>query len=150
MIPTKRTGCGCGCGLFGSPRARPWRNGQLCVKRCKCKRCEASRHKPRAAARERAIARTVGGVRIPLSGQGGGPDVSGRWDIEETSNEAIVRGVRRWWESKGVQSKVAALYSRALVPRAVVLSWPDTLDGPRRRKLVVMTWDDFEWSEGQR
>ena len=136
--------CGCGCGLFGTPRRRPWRNGQICVNRCQCHRCMGSRFRKRASARERSIAKDTGGARVPLSGQGGGADVSGHLvDIEETAKESVVRGVRRWWESKTVRTKVTALYSRALVPRALVLSWEVSPGGPKRRQLVVMTYDDF-------
>jgi hypothetical protein len=74
--------------------------------------------------------------------------VSGPVDIEETANVSIVRGVRRWWESKTVRTKVAALYSRALVPRALVLSWEVSPGGPKRRQIVVLTYDDFRWLLG--
>lgn len=36
--------CGCGCGVEGPPRARPWKDGTLCVKRgCSCRRCLGKR-----------------------------------------------------------------------------------------------------------
>ena len=137
--------CGCKCGLVGMPRARPWRNGQTCVKRCKCNRCEGRRHGKRAYSRERSLAKDTGGRRTYGSGRGGGPDTSGLVDCEETSQETIVRGARAWWRGKGVQAKTAALYSRRIVPRAFVLSWSDTEDGPRRKQLVIMEYDDFKW-----
>jgi len=102
------------------------------------------RHRLRASARERAIAKDTGGTRVPLSGAGGGVDISGPLvDIEETANQAITRGIRLWWESKALVTKTAALYSRALVPRALVLTWD------RRKRLVVMTYDDWRWLLGQ-
>lgn len=132
--------CGCGCGLHGTYRQRAWRNGVTCVRQCKCRRCEAPKYRRRAAARERRIAKDLGGERSPLSGAVNGADVitAGVIEIEETANESVVRGIRRWWESKTVAAKTARLFARhGDVPRALVLVW----DG--RKRLVVTRYEDF-------
>jgi len=92
----------------------------------------------RAAVRERKVAAAVGGSREPRSGAERGVDVSGSvvW-IEETSNLAIVRGIKRWWESKAVTRKVRRLHSQSVVPSALVLSWAG------KAQLVAMRAADF-------
>lgn len=46
--------CGCGCGLEGVLRARPWRDGVICVKRgCSCKRCLGKRSRAKGDSRAR-------------------------------------------------------------------------------------------------
>lgn len=138
-----RVECGCKCGLYGAPRARPWRNGCLCVKRCKCKRCEAGRYKRRASSRERAIAKDTGGKRVPLSGAGGFADVVGPVWIEETAGEAVVRGIRRWFESKTVERKTRAIRTNLTKPWALVLAWAPYQGGNISKQLVVMDYAGF-------
>lgn len=130
--------CPCGCGAFGSLRQKVMRDGLRHISRCPCKRCQAPRFKQRARKRENTVAKAVSGERSYASGVLSGADVVGVVDCEETANQAIVRGVRRWWNSAGVQRKVARLYQRQLRPRALVLSDPQPW-------LVVMTFEDFEW-----
>ncbi len=132
--------CPCGCGVVGAARVKPWRDGLHHAKRCTCHRCMAPLYRKRAAQRERRIAKDLGGERSPLSGAINGADVvaAGLIEIEETANEAIVRGIRRWWESKGVCAKTARLFARyGDVPRALVLVWDS------RKRLVVMRYEDF-------
>jgi len=117
--------CQCGCGVYGTLKKRPQRDGLRHVARlCKCKRCEGSRHKKNSGARERRIAKDVGGERSPLSGA-----ISG-WDIgtpvikiEETSNHALVRGLRRYVESKQFTSKVRRLSEQTTFAWAFLASW---------------------------
>lgn len=46
--------CGCGCEVFGTFRARPWRDGVLCVRRgCSCKRCLGKRSRAKGDSRAR-------------------------------------------------------------------------------------------------
>ena len=132
--------CPCGCEKVGQPRRKPWNDGLPAhVRGCKpCRRCTGSRQKPKASARERRVAKAIGGERHVLSGALSGVDVSNSVvDIEETAGEAIARGLRRWWESKAVTNKVARLYSRRVLPHAFLV-WIAP-----RRGLVVMTFEDF-------
>ena len=130
--------CSCGCGHVGTPRIKKWSDGLHHAKGCKCRRCAGGRQKPKASARERRVAKAIGGERHVLSGALSGVDVSNALvDIEETANEAIARGLRRWWTSKGVQTKVARLYSRRVLPHAFLV-WIEP-----RRGLVVMSFEDF-------
>lgn len=130
--------CPCGCGLFGVQRKKAWGDGLRHVRRCECRRCRGSRQRPNARRREHVVAKALGGERDVLSGALSGADVRAHlWSFEETSNESIVRGIRRWWTSKGVRRKVARLYQRGGEAHALVLSW----DG--RPQLVVTTWEDF-------
>lgn len=130
--------CPCGCGAFGSLRQKQMKDGLRHVSRCPCKRCMAPRFKQRARKRENALAKATGGERSYASGVLSGADVVGVVDCEETANQDVVRGIRRWWNSRGVQRKVARLYTRQLRPHALVLSDPQPW-------LVVMTFADFEW-----
>jgi hypothetical protein len=132
--------CACGCGTVGRPRARAWLDGLPAhVKLCTCRRCQAPRFKQRASRRERKVAQAVGGRRNIGSGAFGGSDVvGGLVNIEETAQESLVRGLRRWWMSKQIQSKTARLLEQRLIPNAFVASW----DGKAR--LVVMEWDSFK------
>lgn len=130
--------CPCGCGLFGAQVKRARGDGLRHVRLCQCRRCQGSRHRPKARRRENAIAAALGGERDVLSGALSGADVRAHlWSFEETSNVAITRGIKRWWESKGVRKKVARLYGRHGEAHALVLSW----DG--RPQLVVASWEDF-------
>lgn len=133
--------CACGCGAVGRPRVKAWRDGLHHARSCVCRRCKAPTYRRAAAQRERAIAKATGGERNALSGALSGVDVSGPLvDIEETTNQAVVRGIRRWWSSKTVQSKVARLFAHAQVsgvPACLILSWD------HRRRLAVMTYEDF-------
>lgn len=121
-IATIRITCPCGCGTFGS-----------------CNRCNGSRVKARASRRERKMALVTSGTRHPMSGALSGVDVTlgDLLDVEETANVSLVRGLRRWWTSKAIQTKTARLMARTLRPRAFVASW----DGKPR--LVVMPWVDL-------
>lgn len=131
--------CPCGCGLVGQPRRKAWRDGLgPHVKRCGCRRCVGGRQRAKARVREHKVARAVGGQREVLSGALSGTDVTGGvCDVEETANVAVCRGVRRWWESKGVQTKVARLMARRVLPRALVLHWE------RQHRIVVMPYGDW-------
>lgn len=135
-----RESCGCGCELYGTLRKKAWSNGQRCVRGCKCRRCVGGRQTPKARRRENRIAKDLGLERSVLSGALNGADLTGYLDIEETANEALVRGLRRWYSSKQVQSKLARLHARpGDAPKAFVASW----DG--RPQLMV-----FEYADGAR
>lgn len=46
--------CGCGCGQFGTLRAKPWRDGVVCVRRgCDCPRCRGKRNRQRGDSKAR-------------------------------------------------------------------------------------------------
>jgi hypothetical protein len=130
--------CGCGCGLYGALRVRAWRNGVHCVRRCSCRQCQGGRTKARARRREGKMARQINAERTWGSGVIAGYDLGGaNVEIEETANVALVAGLKRWWFSKQVQTKLARLLARSLRPRFFVASW----DGKPR--LVVGKWEDF-------
>jgi hypothetical protein len=139
MLPgPDKLDCPCGCGKFGTPRRKAWGDGLRHVSRCPCPRCVGGRQSGKARRRENKVAKDLGGHRHALSGGLSGADVSaGYWSFEETSNEAIVRGFRRWWTSKGVRSKLARLFARRGEAHALVLSW----DG--RPQVVVTPYEDF-------
>jgi hypothetical protein len=59
------------------------------------------------------------------------------WRWEETSNVAVIRGFRRWIESKGVQRKLGRLMSLIGVRRAFIVSW----DGKPR--WVIVPFEDW-------
>lgn len=130
-----RVVCPCGCGLEGTPTAQH-RNGERHVKGCGCARCRGRRQPRTAAARERRVARRLGGTRAALSGALCGYDLrvplrGGGWlYAEETTAQATTRGLERWWAGKGVQDKCARLLAlpglRALVlPGLVVMPRAD-------------------------
>lgn len=129
--------CACGeCGE-GVPRRKAWADG-LHVRRCMCRRCIGSRQSAKARRREHRVADALGGQREPMSGNLSGFDVSsGLWRVEETANEALVKGLLRWWSSKQIQKKMARINAIGGVRRAFVASW----DG--RPQLVVMSFEDF-------
>ncbi len=130
--------CPCGCGTYGMPRRKAWGDGLRHVRLCPCRRCAGSRHRGKANRRENRIAADLGGNREPLSGGLSGADVRAHmWSFEETSNEAVVRGFRRWWTSKTVRSKVARLNARHGEAHALILSW----DG--RPQAVITAYEDF-------
>ncbi len=85
------------------------------------------------------MAKDLGGQRSAFSGAINGADVVAPFiEIEETANEAVVRGIRRWWTSKTVVDKTARLFARpGHVARVLVLTW----DG--RKRVVVMRYDDL-------
>ena len=143
--PQKVT-CPCTCGTFGTPRRKAWGDGLRHVRGCPCRRCAGSRHAGKARRRENRIAADLGGAREVMSGALSGADVkAGGWSFEETSNEAVVRGIRRWWTSQTVRRKVARLYARHGEAHALILSW----DG--RPQLVVTSYEDFvgQFDEGR-
>ena len=131
--------CVCGCETIGRPRARAWQDGLgPHVKLCPCRRCAGPRFKKNASRRERKVAAAVGGRRNIGSGAFGGSDtIGGVVNIEETMQESLVKGLRRWWTSKGVQTKTTKLLQQKVIPNAFVASW----DGKAR--LVVMEYPDF-------
>jgi len=131
--------CPCGCGVFGTPKRKAWGDGLHHVKGCgPCKRCSGSRAKKNAYVRERKIAKAISGERDAMSGALSGRDVHmGLWSIEETAEEALVRGLRRWWTSKQIRTKVARLMARHGEAHGFVASW----DG--RPQIVVVPYDDW-------
>lgn len=133
--------CACGCGAVGRPRTKAWRDSLHHSVTCRCARCKAPTYRRAAAKRERAIAKDIGGERHALSGALSGVDVSSVIvEVEETSNVAVTRGIRRWFESLTVQRKIARLIAHGRVsgvPSALVLTWE------RRRRLVVMDYESF-------
>lgn len=134
----ERHECPCGCGQYGVLRRKAWADGLRHVKLCPCRRCESSRFSRRAKRRETRIARDLGGAREPFSGALSGADVrAGLWSFEETSNEAVVRGFRRWWTTKTVTKKLARLFARHGEAHGLVLSW----DGKPR--VVIVEYADF-------
>jgi hypothetical protein len=93
-----------------------------------------------ARKRENKIAKAIGGQRDSRSGGLSGVDVASLVvEIEETSNQAVTRGLRRWWESKTVKNKRARLWSRTFSDAEPVLvaSW----DG--KPQLAVLEFDSF-------
>lgn len=135
--PVKQT-CACGCGLFGSPKRKAFGDGLRHIRGCECRRCRGSHYARNAGRRERRIASDLGGAREPFSGALSGADVkAGGWSFEETSNEAVVRGFRRWWTSKTLRRKTARLFARHGEAHALILSW----DG--RCQVVITAYDDF-------
>jgi hypothetical protein len=133
------TPCVCGCGLEARPRVKAWQDGLGPHARgCVCRRCTGSRQRGRSRVRENKVAKATGGTREPLSGGLSGIDGrSGLWVWEETAQESIVRGFRRWVTSKGVTSKLARIMARHGEARAFVLSW----DGKPR--WVCVPFDDW-------
>lgn len=136
--------CVCGCGLVGQLRAREWVDGLgPHVKRCVCRRCAGGRTRSRSRQQEHKTARATGGQREPLSGALSGIDGrSGLWVWEETAEVSVTRGLRRWWNNKGTQQKLARLYGRpggeyrAFIakdekPFLVVLTFEDWADAVR-------------------
>lgn len=132
--------CVCGCELVARPRTKAWNDGLGPHARgCACKRCVGGRQGPKARRRENRVARDTGGAREPLSGGLSGIDGrAGLWVWEETAQVSLVRGLRRWWESKQVQAKVGRMMRRpGGEARAFIASW----DGKPR--LVVMPYEDW-------
>lgn len=125
--------CQCGCGLFGQPRVKAWKDGTRHVRTCGCRRCVGGRQTPKARRRENRVAKAAGGTREPMSGNLSGVDGrSGLWVWEETANVSLVRGFRRWIESKQVQTKLARMMAKTGVRRAYIVSW----DGKPRWAVV--------------
>jgi hypothetical protein len=53
--------CGCGCGTVGPLRARPWRDGVVCVKRgCVCPRCRGKRSRKKGDDKARQARKALG------------------------------------------------------------------------------------------
>lgn len=126
------------CTSFGTPRKKAWGDGLRHVRGCPCRRCVGGRQRGKARVRENRVARDIGGTREPLSGGLSGADVrAGLWSVEETSNEAVVRGLRRWWTSATVRAKVVRLFARTGEAHALILSW----DG--RCQVVVVSYEDW-------
>lgn len=140
----RKMNCVCGCGLFGSPRRKIWVGETVGhVKLCRCRRCEGSRHKKNAGARERRIAKNTGMERSPLSGGVSGFDLSGVCWVEETSNQALTRGLFRWFDSQQIQRKLERLFSLSSVkPKAFLASRAG------RPELVVMRFEDWNVLQG--
>lgn len=139
--PTKAN-CQCGyevCGgQFGTLRHKLMRDGKRHINRCPCPRCMTPRHKARARRRESKVAKDAGGRRNPGSGAFGGSDsIEAICEIEETTAKAHVAGLRRWWESKGVQRKVARILGQMQRPPAFVASWDS------KPRLVVLPYEGF-------
>lgn len=139
MLPgPDKLDCPCGCGKFGTPRRKAWGDGLRHVNLCPCQRCVGGRQRGKSRRRENRIAKDLGGTREPLSGGLSGADVvTHMWSFEETSNQAVVRGFRRWWTSKTVTTKVARLFARPGEAHALVLSW----DG--MPQVVITPYRDF-------
>lgn len=135
----QRDECPCKCGAYGVLRRRAWSDGLHHTRNCECKRyCEASRFPRRAKRREQGIAKDLGGTREPFSGALSGADVTAPgWSFEETSNEAVIRGFRRWWTSKTVTRKVARLFARHGEAHALILSWGG------KPRVVICEYPDF-------
>lgn len=120
--------CPCSCGRVAQPRVKQWKDGlSPHVRGCACRRCTGGRQKPKAAARERKLAKALGGERHVMSGALSGIDVSSPLVvIEETANRSLVRGFFSWWGGKGVQSKTKRLMeNRSGLPRCFVVVNPD-------------------------
>jgi hypothetical protein len=131
--------CVCGCGTLGQPRRKAWNDGLAAhVKGCPCRRCVGSRQRGKSRKREHRVARDTGGQREIFSGQLSGVDGrAGLWVWEETSEQAVCRGLRRWWNAKTVRTKVARLYGRPGGEyRAVILT-------DEKPHLVVMLYEDW-------
>lgn len=130
--------CPCGCGTVARPRAKAWGDGLYHARGCPCRRCVGGRQVGKARRREHKVAKATGGTREPMSGNLSGIDgKAGLWTWEETANEAVVRGLRRWWTSKTVQTKTARMMSRHGEAHALICSW----DG--RPQVVVVPFADW-------
>ncbi len=131
--------CVCGCGLIGQPRAKAWSDGLgPHVRRCQCRRCEGGRMTSRARREEHKTARRTGGKREPFSGALSGVDGrAGLWVWEETANQAVTAGLRRWWNNKGTRKKVARLYGRPGGEHRAFIAKDE------KPYLVVMLWEDW-------
>ncbi len=131
--------CVCGCGHIGRPKVKAFKDGLGPHARgCNCARCRGRNTKATSAKRELRKARKVGATRAPLSGALSGYDWrvpltgGGYLFVEETTNQAITRGLERWWDGKGVQEKVARIAS---LPGVFALQTPG---------LTVLPTTDFE------
>jgi len=130
--------CPCGCGVIGRPRTRAWRGeAEPHTRNCTCRRCSAGAHGKNERKRVGRFARATGLTRAPMSGAVIGYDLGGIVAVEETANEAVVKGLRKWWAGVGVQRKVRRIREQQLQPWAFVASW----DGKPR--LVVMDPEGF-------
>lgn len=136
--------CECGCGAFGTARASAWASdGKVHTRNCVCSVCSAAKHRPQATRREKKLAKAIGGNRDNRSGGLSGFDVRNLVvEVEETTDQAIVGTIRRWWDSKRVKAKRARLWARTFsdAEKALVLQWDDE-EG--RGGLVVMELDAF-------
>lgn len=143
MLPgPEKTDCPCGCGAFGTPKKKAWRDGLHHVRGCPCRRCVGGRQRGLERKRINKIAKQTGGTRDPLSGQLSGVDGRvGLWVYEETSGEAVVRGFRRWIESKTVQSKMARTLLHTGVNRALILSW--RVGNATKPRWVIVPYEDW-------
>lgn len=80
--------CGCGCGLEGFLRARPWRDGVVCVKRgCVCRRCLGRRNREKGDSKARQARKALA---IPGA---------------NTRHEEHLGGLIRWEAKAGAQVK---------------------------------------------
>ncbi len=80
--------CGCGCELVGNLRARPWRDGVLCVKHgCKCHRCGGRRSRSKGDGKA-----LVGRKALHIPGA-------------NTRHEEHLGGLVRWEAKAGAQVK---------------------------------------------
>lgn len=52
--------CNCGCGKEGTFRAKPWRDGTLCVTRCDCRRCLGRRVRAKGDSKARKARKALG------------------------------------------------------------------------------------------
>jgi len=78
--------CGCGCELVGNLRARPWKDGVLCVKNgCRCRRCGGRRSTKKGDNKAR-VARVALGI----------PGAN-------TRHEELLGGTIRWEAKAGAQ-----------------------------------------------
>lgn len=137
--------CPCGCGLIGRPRVKIWRGETVGhVPGCQCKRCQGSRFKKTASARESRLAKKTGGRREQGSGNVTGRDVTtgaGTW-VEETTNFALTRGFFAWWDSKQTQEKTKKVRENKVAPWAYTVSMG-------RRSFTIQetdTWAEKEWA----
>jgi hypothetical protein len=131
--------CVCGCGLVGRPSRATFRDGLGPHNRgCKCPRCRGRNVKRSSGARERRKAKRLGGTRALFSGALTGYDLEvplrggGFLYVEETTNQAVCRGVNAWWTSKTIRKKTARLL---VLPGLRALMMPE---------VTVMPTRDFE------
>lgn len=75
-LKTNVGSCGCGCELYGTLRAKPWRDGVVCVRRgCTCPRCRGKRNRAKGDSKARKARQVLGltGVNTRHEELWGGP-----------------------------------------------------------------------------
>lgn len=113
--------CACGC-CEGRPQTKARRDG-MHIRGCVCRACKGGAHPKAERTRVARFARRSGLTQASGSGRRLGWDLSGVLALEETSAQALVGSLRKWWETKGVQDKVARVRDQRMLPWGFAASW---------------------------